>query len=119
MERSATAVQIKKLEEKIASISLPQDLKEKANSLLERLKIVEKDSSFFIEYDNISRYIDWVTSLPWQSETKDILDLNHARQVLDKNHFGLADVKEKILEYLFNRPSNRCGRGWVGYNCFN
>lgn len=100
MEQSATAVQIKKLEEKIASISLPQDLKEKANSLLERLKIVEKDSSFFIEYDNISRYIDWVTSLPWQSETKDILDLNHARQVLDKNHFGLADVKEKILEYL-------------------
>ncbi len=100
MEPTGNSAQIKKLEEIVSKVNLPLDLKEKALSMIDRLKIVVNDASFFIEYDNISRYIEWIASLPWQSGTKDILDLNHARQVLDKNHFGLNDVKEKILEYL-------------------
>ncbi|PIR78765.1 MAG: hypothetical protein COX79_05735 [Candidatus Levybacteria bacterium CG_4_10_14_0_2_um_filter_36_16] len=68
--------------------------------MVDRLRLIGNDSSFFIELDSTSRYIDWVTSLPWNNSSKDILDLAHAQQVLDKNHYGLTDVKEKILEYL-------------------
>lgn len=92
--------QTKKLEEKLANSTLPQDLHEKAQAMVERLKIIAGEGSFFIEYDNIASYIDWITSLPWGKASEDILDLNHARQVLEANHYGLADVKQKILEYL-------------------
>ncbi len=45
-------------------------------------------------------YIDWIIHLPWDTSTKDILDLGHARQILDQHHYGLTDLKERILEYL-------------------
>lgn len=89
-----------RLVEKINNAALPEELLEKANSMVERLKIISREASFFIEFDNISRYIDWITALPWNKATPDILDLKHAQQVLDKNHYGLSDVKQKILEYL-------------------
>ncbi|MBP9690819.1 AAA family ATPase [Candidatus Woesebacteria bacterium] len=92
--------QTKKLEEKIAAATLPPDLLEKATAMVERLKIIAKEGSFFVEYDNIARYIDWICGMPWATQSEDILDLAHARQVLEKNHYGLNDVKEKILEYL-------------------
>lgn len=92
--------QIKKLEEKVASASMPQDLHDKATAMLNRLKIIKGDSGFFLEYDSISRYIEWIVSLPWNKSSEDVLDLAHAKQVLDHNHYGLNDVKEKILEYL-------------------
>ncbi len=89
-----------KLESSINSASLPPDLHDKATAMLNRLKIIKNDGSFFLEYDSISRYIEWITNLPWNKNSEDILDLVHAKQVLDTNHFGLNDVKEKILEYL-------------------
>lgn len=92
--------QLKKLEDSINSASMPQDLHDKAIAMLNRLKIIKSDSAFFMEYDSISRYIEWVTALPWNKTSQDILDLNHAKQVLEKNHYGLGDVKEKLLEYL-------------------
>src|SRR3989344_1914261 len=92
--------QLRKLEEQITSASLPNDLHDKAVAMFNRLKIVKADSSFFMEYDSISRYIEWIASLPWTIVSQDILDISHAKQVLEKNHYGLTDVKEKILEYL-------------------
>ena len=92
--------QLRKLEEQITSASLPNDLHDKAVAMFNRLKIVKADSSFFMEYDSISRYIEWIASLPWTLVSQDILDISHAKQVLEKNHYGLTDVKEKILEYL-------------------
>lgn len=93
-------MQIKKIEEKVAVATMPQELHEKAVSMIERLKLLQKEPSFILEYDNTSRYIDWICSLPWNFTTQDILDLNHARQVFDKNHYGLTEVKNKIMEYL-------------------
>lgn len=92
--------QLKKLEDAINTSSLPQDLHDKAIAMLNRLKLIKNDSGFFMEYDSISRYIEWITNLPWGKSSQDILDLGHAKQVLGKNHYGLDDVKEKILEYL-------------------
>lgn len=97
---SMAAAQIKRLEIKVTSVYLPDELKQKANAMLERLRLIARESNFILEYDNTSRYLDWVTSLPWKNQTEDILDLAHAQQVLEKNHYGLRDVKDKLLEYL-------------------
>ncbi len=92
--------QLAKLDASIAQASLPVDLHQKVVAMANRLKIIKGDGSFFLEYDSISRYIEWITNLPWNKSSDDILDLNHAKQVLDHNHYGLNDVKEKIMEYL-------------------
>jgi ATP-dependent Lon protease len=99
-EQADTSSQIKKLEDLIASVKLPDDLLMSLRAMVARLKIVSNQQSFYTEYDTISRYIIWVTALPWGKKSEDILDLAHAQQVLDKNHYGLHDVKVKILEYL-------------------
>jgi ATP-dependent Lon protease len=52
------------------------------------------------EYGVIRTYLDWLVSVPWSLTTQDNLDIAHARQVLDQDHYGLEDVKERILEYL-------------------
>lgn len=92
--------QIQKLEDKIKSANLPDELNENVMSMVGRLRLVEKENNFFAEYDTISHYISWVVSLPWKNASQDVLDLNHAMQVFNKNHYGLTEVKEKILEYL-------------------
>jgi ATP-dependent Lon protease len=52
------------------------------------------------EYEKTAHYVDWVTNLPWGKRSEDILDLDNAKKILDKNHYGLEDIKERILEYL-------------------
>ncbi len=89
-----------KMDASISAAQLPPDLHQKATAMANRLKIIKGDSGFFLEFDSISRYIEWITNLPWSKSSPDILDLAHAKQVMDKNHYGLNDVKEKILEYL-------------------
>ena len=93
-------VEIKKLEEQVASASLPPDLKERLKAAIERLKLAVRFENYSKNFDEISRYIEWVCSLPWMKQSDDILDLGHARKVLDQNHFGLDQTKERILEYL-------------------
>jgi len=93
--------QVQKLEEKIRIANLPSDLLEKINGMLSLLKVsLNSNSGTFISYEGVSRYIDWVSSLPFNKETNDLLDLNKAKQILDKNHYGLESVKNRILEYL-------------------
>src|SRR3989304_8262756 len=92
--------QIQKLEDKIKSVDLPEELKGNVMSMVGRLRLIEKENNFFAEYDTLSRYINWVVALPWKSTSQDVLDLNHASQVFNKNHYGLTEVKEKVLEYL-------------------
>ena len=92
--------QLKKIEDSINAASLPLDLHDKVVAMLNRLKLIKNDTGFFMEYDSISRYIEWIVNLPWNKASQDILDLVHARQVLDSTHYGLSEVKEKIEEYL-------------------
>lgn len=92
--------QIQKLELLVEKTTLPDDLRDNVKAMIGRLNLIKTDANFYAEYDTISRYINWTCSLPWNKITQDILDLGKAKEVLDKNHFGLNDVKAKILEYL-------------------
>ncbi len=89
-----------KLQSLAASAKLPEELKLKVDAMLGRLNRQVVNSNFTADYKSMEDYITWISSLPWDNLSEDNLDLAHAKQVLDKNHFGLEDLKERILEYL-------------------
>lgn len=82
---------------KVESAQLPQEAKEKALREVERL---EKMPVMSAEAVVVRNYLDWLTSLPWQVESPEHIDVEEAARVLDEDHFGLEKVKERILEYL-------------------
>jgi ATP-dependent Lon protease len=89
--------EINELREQVEEKNLPEDAKKAVERELARL---EKLPSAAAEYGVIRTYLDWILSLPWSETTEDNLDLGHARQVLDEDHYDLEKVKERILEYL-------------------
>ena len=91
---------IKFLEEKLNSQTLPQDLYKKGKIYIERLVRLKSAQNYSQEYDSVSRYLDWITTLPWNKKSKDILSLANAKKVLDFNHYGLQNIKDKVLEYI-------------------
>ncbi len=91
--------EIAKLTQKLAGITLPPDLKEKIVDMLEHLSRFS-GGDYTAEYDRVAHYIEWVVSLPWDKRSDDILDLVKAKAVLDQHHYGMADIKERLLEYL-------------------
>ena len=94
---SEEAKAIKDYEEKIETMKLPKEVKEKASYELKKLKGMSISSS---EGNSIQSYLDWVLDLPWGKSTKERLDIAKAEEVLNEGHYGLEDVKERILEYL-------------------
>lgn len=93
--------EIKQLEDKLVSTQLPPELLEKAKTMVSRLdKIAKMGGNFVVEFDNAGRYIDWITALPWTNKSQDALNIINAEQILNKHHYGLKPVKDKILEYL-------------------
>ena len=92
--------EIKKLADKLAGATLPPDLHESIATSIERLKLALKFENYSRNLEEVSRYLDWVCGLPWNKKTDDILDLNYSRKILDENHYGLSQMKERILEYL-------------------
>lgn len=93
-------LEVKRLVDQVAAASLPPDLKERLNASLDRVQLAFQFENYSRNFDEISRYVQWVCSLPWNKETQDILDLGYAKKILDENHYGLNFVKERILEYL-------------------
>ncbi|OGD87977.1 hypothetical protein A3D81_00040 [Candidatus Curtissbacteria bacterium RIFCSPHIGHO2_02_FULL_40_17] len=91
---------IKLLEDKLKSAKIPLDLYQKTQVTIERLTRLAKTSSYSQEYDLVTRYLEWIVSLPWDKKSDDILSLDKARQVLNANHYGLDQIKERILEYI-------------------
>lgn len=91
------ADEINLIQEKIESAGMPQAAKDKA--LLELAKL-KKMSPMSAEASVLRTYLDWVNNVPWSKRSKVTLDLSKAKQVLDNDHYGLEDVKERILEYL-------------------
>jgi ATP-dependent Lon protease len=82
---------------KIEAAAMPDDVREQAERELDRLERTSEQSP---EYGWIRTYLDWMTELPWSVRTEDELDIQAAREVLDADHEGLQDVKDRILEYL-------------------
>lgn len=96
----AETAELSKLKQQLSTASLPPDLKEKAESLIGRAALGFKYGGFFTGFDQVANYIDWITHLPWDKRGDDNLDIAHAKEVLEKNHYGLSEIKDRILEYL-------------------
>lgn len=92
--------EIANLQKQVAEAHLPKDLETRVSSNLEEIVRLENDITARVHIEQMLRYIDWVVHLPWNEHTKDILDLPKSREILDKHHYGLEPVKERILEYL-------------------
>ncbi len=85
------------LRAKIENAGMPEKVLERALSELRRLEYQGQQSA---EASVIRTYLEWLTELPWNNETEDNLEIDHVRQVLDEDHYGLEDVKERIVEYV-------------------
>lgn len=92
--------EIKSLLEKVHSSHIPPNLKTEVTETLNRLNRSMQNSFYQAEFEQTTRYIEWLLSLPWNRRSKDNLDLKKAKEILDTNHFGLEHIKERILEYL-------------------
>ncbi len=88
------------LKEKVDSAEIPPQLKERIDSMIGRLDRMSKFGSYSSDYEVISRYITVVTSYPWDKFSTDNLDLENAKETLNKDHYGIENVKERILEYM-------------------
>jgi ATP-dependent Lon protease len=83
--------------EKIAEAGMPDDVREQAERELDRLERTGEQSG---ESSMIRTYLDWLISVPWSKSSDEVLDPVHAREVLDADHAGLDDVKDRITEYI-------------------
>jgi len=88
---------INEMEDKLAQKNMPQEAKEKVEKEIKKLKSMSPMSA---ESAVVRNYIDWMLNLPWATYTEDDNSVKHAKEVLDDEHYGLDDVKERILEYM-------------------
>ncbi len=86
--------------DRVKSVPLPDKLRELVLVRLNQLSKLTNSPSFLPEFDRMEKYIDWITTLPWNKRTQDMLDLEKAKAILETHHFGLADIKTRILEYM-------------------
>lgn len=91
------AEEIEKLKEALEKAGLPEDVKKEADKQLRRLSLMHGDAA---EASIIRTYLETVSELPWQKLSDDNLDIKNAQQILDEDHYGLAKIKDRILEYL-------------------
>ena len=96
-EGDEQVAEVEEFRKKIDAAGMPEEAEKQARRELDRLSRLPTAAA---EYGVIRTYLDWLTSLPWDELTPDNLDIHHAREVLDQDHYGLEDVKERILEYL-------------------
>lgn len=94
------AEELVKLKSKVDAVKLPEDLKDKATEMLSRLNRMINTGVYSAEYDRISHYIDWITSIPWGIYSTDKLDIVQAAANMNKSHYGMQETKDRILEYL-------------------
>ena len=96
-EKDPAEAEVDELREQLARVELPEDVRKQADRELSRL---EKLPQAAAEHGVIRTYLEWIASLPWDKRTDDNLDLAHAREVLDEDHYDIAKVKDRILEFL-------------------
>jgi len=86
-----------KFNERLAKLTLTDEAQKRVDEEMDKLAMLETGSP---EYAVTRNYLDWITLLPWGKHSKDKLNLKRAQRILDKDHYGLQDVKERILEFL-------------------
>lgn len=96
-DKEGVAGEVDEYKSRIEGAGFPEEVEKKVLKELDRLLKTPQGSA---EGSVIRTYIDWIFDLPWSKETEEVIDLNHAEEVLDKDHYGLTKVKERIIEYL-------------------
>ncbi len=89
--------ELQEFERRITASGMPGEAEKEARRELDRMRKMPTQAA---EYSVIKTYLDWMVSLPWQVATEDNLDIAHARQVLEEDHYGLDEIKDRILEFL-------------------
>jgi len=96
-DKDEQAAETEEFRKKIEEAKMSEEADKQARRELERLSRLPTAAA---EYGVIRTYLDWLVSVPWSKATQDNLEIPHAREILDKDHYGLQDVKERILEFL-------------------
>ena len=109
-ERDPAEAEVEDLREQLAAIALPEEVRRQADRELARL---EKLPQAAAEHGVIRSYLEWIAALPWDTTTTDDLDLAHAREVLDADHYDIEAVKDRILEFLAVRKLKPDARGSI------
>jgi ATP-dependent Lon protease len=107
-EGDARSSEIEDLEKKIEAAKMSEEARKAADKELDRLRMIPPESA---EHTVVRTYLDWLVSLPWSEATEDNLDIKHAREVLDEDHYDLEKVKERILEFLAVRQLKHDTKG--------
>lgn len=96
-EEDEQEADIRELEERIEAAGMPEEAHKESLRELNRMRRMPIQAA---EYSVIKTYLDLMVSLPWQQTTEDNLDISHARKVLEEDHYGLDEIKDRIVEYL-------------------
>jgi ATP-dependent Lon protease len=97
LEKEGKTAEIEKFERRLRPLKLNDEALKAVEDEMQKLQILEPSSP---EYSVTHNYLDWLTILPWGKQSKDNFDLDRARKILDRDHYGLEDVKERILEFI-------------------
>ncbi len=109
-EEGEPGAEIDELRKRLEAKKLPEDARKEAERELERLSRMHPSSS---EYTVARTYLDWVIELPWDESTEDILDMKRAEKILNKDHYDLEKIKQRILEFLAVRKLKPDARGTI------
>ena len=97
MEKDDTDTIVEKYTARLADLTVPAEAQVVIDEEVNKLRFLDSHSS---EFSVTRNYLDWLTTIPWGVATKESLDLVKARQCLDEDHYGLDDVKKRILEFI-------------------
>ena len=109
-EFDESAEEARDLREQLEDVALPDDVRKQADRELRRLEQLPTQAA---EHGVIRSYLEWIASLPWGVSTEDDLDLVHAREILDADHYDIEQVKDRILEFLAVRKLKPDARGSI------
>ena len=97
LEKDEKTTEIDKFQEKIEKLKLTKEAADKIDEEMNKLRLLEPHSA---EYGVSRNYLDWLTSLPWGIYSEDNYDIKKARTILDRDHYGLDDIKDRIIEFI-------------------
>lgn len=97
LEKEGKTTEIEKFQQRLEGLKLNAEAQKAVDDELEKLQLIEPSSP---EYNVSRNYLEWLTILPWGKFSKDSYKLDRARKILDRDHYGLDDVKERILEFI-------------------
>jgi ATP-dependent Lon protease len=97
LEKDEKTTEVEKFEERIQHLNLTEEAQKRIEEEMEKLRLLEPHSA---EYGVSRNYLEWLTTVPWGIYSEDNYDIGKARRILEKDHYGLKDIKERILEFI-------------------